>query len=135
MLRAEPTSVGVTGCVATAPKRGAAFALLTNAMPHNATIAAARLTPRYLFMAISPWVDAYCRYDTLSQEIRAASKKQARIAGLFDHVRSWLCHELQPVSSLPVTVMMVMMVVIVIMVMMVMMVIMVMVPPMLLTMA
>jgi hypothetical protein len=100
-------------------------------MPHNATIAAARLTPKYLFMAISPWVGAYCRYDTLSQEIRAASKKQARIAGLFDHVRSWLCHELQPVSSLPVTVMMVMMVVIVIM----MMVIMVMVPPMLLTMA
>lgn len=90
-------------------------------------------------MAISPWVDAYCRYDTLSQEIRAASKKQARIAGLFDHVRSWLCHELQPASSLPVTVMLVMMVVIMVIVIVMMvimvMVIMVMVPPMLLTMA
>lgn len=87
-------------------------------------------------MAISPWVDAYCHYDTLSQEIRAASKKQARIAGLFDHVRSWLCHELQPVSSLPVTVMLVMMVVVMmVIILIVMMVMMVMVPPMLLTMA
>lgn len=87
-------------------------------------------------MAISPWVDAYCRYDTLSQEIRAASKKQARIAGLFDHVRSWLCHELQPVSSLPVTVMLVMMVVVmVVMMVIILMMVMVMVPPMLLTMA
>jgi hypothetical protein len=67
-------------------------------------MAAARLTPKYLFMAISPWIDACCRYDTLSQAIRAASKKQARYAGLLDHVRSWLCHELQPVSSVPVTV-------------------------------
>jgi hypothetical protein len=108
-------------------------------MPHDATIAAARLTPRYFFMAISPWVDACCHYDTLSQEIRAASKKQARIAGLFDHVRSWLCHELQPVSSVLMTVMMVMMVIMVVMVVMVMMVVIVMmmvtVPPMLLTMA
>lgn len=79
-------------------------------------------------MAIPPRVDAPCRYDTFSQ-----TKKQARTAGLLHHVRSWLCHGLQLVSSVPVTVMMVVMVVIVIVMMMT--VIMVMVPPMLLTMA
>jgi hypothetical protein len=81
-------------------------------------------------MAIPPRVDARCRYDTFSQTT-ATLKKQARTADLLDLVRSWLCHGLQLVSSVPVTVMMVVVIVIVMM----MTVIMVMVPPMLLMMA
>jgi hypothetical protein len=47
-------------------------------MPQDATIAAARLTPRYLFMAIPPKVGARCRYDTFSQ--KTATLKENRPA-------------------------------------------------------
>ena len=50
--RAAPTSVSAMDRAATASERTPASARSMDAAPDNATIAAARLTPRYVFMAI-----------------------------------------------------------------------------------
>jgi Sec-independent protein secretion pathway component TatC len=69
------------------PDRMAAFALSPNAAQDNVTIAAARLTPKDIFMAISYSVSA-CVLLTMSVDyIGAVSKKQARNAGLFESGR------------------------------------------------
>src|SRR5690606_17573348 len=46
--------------------------------------AAAKLTPGYLFMAIAPWIDVHCHYDTFLERSATLQRRQARTASLLD---------------------------------------------------